>query len=117
MFHGYFLLGFNTVSIRQLRFNYRVSYKTYEKSAVILMSVVSGFFLAYNVLGIRCGILFIFYFGCPDSRYKITVLVINSAVNPLAYAFFKRDIKKELMRLMPEQAGYKWQKNKVAPNI
>ena len=85
---------------RQLRFNYRVSYKTCEKSAVMLMSVVSGFFLAYNVLGIRCGILFISNLGCSDSRYKIPVLVINSAVNPLAYAFFKRDIKKELIRLI-----------------
>ena len=102
---------------RQLRFNYRVSYKTYEKSAVILMSVVSGFFLAYNVLAIRCGILLILNKRCLDSRYKIPVLVINSAVNPFAYAFFKRDIKKELIRLMPVQAGYKWQKNKVAPNI
>ena len=102
---------------RQLRFNYRVSYKTYGKSAVILMSVVSGFFLAYNVLAIRCGILIILNKWCLDSRYKIPVLVINSAVNPFAYAFFKRDIKKELIRLMPVQAGYKWQKNKVAPNI
>ena len=102
---------------RQLRFNYRVSYKTYEKSAVILMSVVSGFFLAYNVVAIRCGILFILNKWCSDSRYKIPVLVINSAVNPLAYAFFKRDIKKEIIKLMPVQAGYKWQKNKVAPNI
>ena len=102
---------------RQLRFNYRVSYKTYEKSAVILMSVVSGFFLAYNVLAIRCGILFILNKWCSDSRYKIPVLVINSAVNPLAYAFFKRDIKKEIIKLMPVQAGYKWQKNKVTPNI
>ena len=103
---------------RQLRFNYRVSYKTYEKSAVILMSVVSGFFVAYNVLAIRCGILFFFLNKrCSDTRYRIPMLVINSAVNPLAYAFFKRDIKKELIRLMPVQAGYKWQKNKVAPNI
>ena len=81
------------------------------------MSVVSGFFLAYNVLAIRCGILFILKKWCSDSRYKIPMLVINSAVNPLAYAFFKRDIKKELIRLMPVQAGYKWQRNKVAPNI
>ena len=92
---------------RQLRFNYRVSYKTYEKSAVILMSVVSGFFLAYNVLTIRCGILIILNKWCLDSRYKIPVLFINSAVNPFAYAFFKRDIKKELIRLIRgTQRGY-----------
>ena len=102
---------------RQLRFNHRVSYKSYEKCGVVLMSVVSGFFLAYNVLSIRCGILTILSKSCLDSRFKIPVLVINSAVNPLAYAFFKRDIKKELIRLMPVQAGYKWQRNKEAPNI
>ena len=85
---------------RQLRFNNRVSYKSYEKSGVVLMSVVSGFFLASNVLGIRCGILTILNKGCLDSRFKIPVLVFNSAVNPLAYAVFKRDIKKELKRMM-----------------
>ena len=85
---------------RQLRFNHRVSYKSYEKCGVVLMSVVSGFFLAYNVLSIRCGILIILSKSCLDSRFKIPVLVINSAVNPFAYAVFKRDIKKELKRMM-----------------
>ena len=85
---------------RQLHFNHRVSYKSYEKCGVVLMSVVSGFFLAYNVLSIRCGILIILSKSCLDSRFKIPVLVINSAVNPFAYAVFKRDIKKELKRMM-----------------
>ena len=85
---------------RQLRFNNRVSYKSYEKSGVVLMSVVSGFFLASKVLSIRCGILTILNKWCLDSRFKIPVLVFNSAVNPLAYAVFKRDIKKELKRMM-----------------
>ena len=85
---------------RQLRFNHRVSYKSYEKCGVVLMSVVSGFFLAYSVLSIRCGILIILKKLCLDSRFKIPVLVINSAVNPFAYAVFKRDIRKELKRMM-----------------
>ena len=32
--------------------------------------------------------------------YKIPLLVLNSAINPLAYAFLKRDIKKEFRRLI-----------------
>ena len=35
-----------------------------------------------------------------DENYKIPFLVLNSAINPLAYAFFKRDIKKEFRRLI-----------------
>ena len=85
---------------RQLRFNHRVSYKPYEKSGVILMTIVSGFFLAYNSLNIRCGVLYILNKWCLDSTYKIPTFVCNSAVNPLAYAFFKRDIKKEITKLM-----------------
>ena len=85
---------------RQLRFNHRVSYKPYEKCGVILMTIVSGFFLAYNSLNIRCGVLYILNKWCLDSTYKIPALVCNSAVNPLAYAFFKRDIKKEITTLM-----------------
>ena len=85
---------------RQLRFNYHVSYKSYEKSGVILMTIVSGFFLAYISLNIRCGILYILDKWCLDWPYKIPTFVCNSAVNPLAYAFFKRDIKKEITKLM-----------------
>ncbi|CAH3133319.1 unnamed protein product [Pocillopora meandrina] len=35
---------------------------------------------------------------CNDVYYKIPILVLNSAVNPLAYSFFKRDVKKEIKR-------------------
>ena len=37
---------------------------------------------------------------CNDFKYKIPMLVVNSAVNPWAYALFKRDIKKEIKRLI-----------------
>ena len=33
-----------------------------------------------------------------DKEYKIPLLVLNSAINPVAYAFFKRDIKEEVER-------------------
>ncbi|XP_073228488.1 uncharacterized protein [Porites lutea] len=37
---------------------------------------------------------------CHDEDYKIPLLVLNSAINPLAYAFLKRDIKREFRRLI-----------------
>lgn len=90
----------NRILTRQLRFNHRVSNKPYEKSAIVMMIIVSGFFLIYNALTIRCGFLKILNQRCSDSTFKIPVLVLNSAVNPLAYALFKRDIKKEFKRMM-----------------
>ena len=38
--------------------------------------------------------------SCNDVKYKIPILVSNSSINPLAYAFFKRDVKKEFRRLI-----------------
>ena len=85
---------------RQLRFNHRVSHKPNEKSSIILMAIVSSFFLVHSVVNIRCGFLRILTQAenCYDLDYKIPLLVLNSAVNPLAYAVFKRDIKRQLKR-------------------
>ncbi|CAH3193202.1 unnamed protein product, partial [Porites evermanni] len=88
---------------KQLRFNHQVSFKTRnEKSAVILMGIVIGVFLVCYGMYLRCGFLQLFQttrtsgsLPCKDENYKIPILVLNSAINPLAYAFFKRDIKKE----------------------
>ena len=38
--------------------------------------------------------------SCNDVKYKVPVLILSSAINPLAYAFFKRDVKKEFRRLI-----------------
>ena len=92
---------------RQLRFNHQVSFKTHrEKSAVIMMGIVIGVFLVCYGMYLRCGFLQLFQTTitsgsspCKDENYKIPILVLNSAINPLAYAFFKRDIKKEFKRL------------------
>ena len=93
---------------KQLRFNYQVSFKTHrEKSAVIMMGIVIGVFLVCYGIHLRCGFLRLFQTTrtsgsspCKDENYKIPILVLNSAINPLAYAFFKRDIKKEFKRLV-----------------
>ena len=86
---------------KQLRFNHQVSFKTHhEKSAVIMMGLVIGVFLVCYGMYLRCSFLILSSSPCNDENYKITFLVLNSAINPLAYAFFKRDIKKEFKRLV-----------------
>ena len=86
---------------KQLRFNHQMSFKTHhEKSAVIMMGLVIGVFLVCYGMYLRCGFLLLSSSPCDDENYKIPVLVLNSAINPLAYACFKRDIKKEFKRLV-----------------
>ena len=86
---------------KQLRFNHQVSFKTHhEKSAVIVMGLVIGVFLVCYGMYLRCSFLKLSSSRCNDENFKIPVLVLNSAINPLAYAFFKRDLKKEFKRLV-----------------
>ena len=86
---------------KQLRFNHRILFNYQEKSAVKLMAVVIGLFLLCYGFYIRCTLVYIFRNGeCNDQKHKIPLLVLNSAINPVAYAFFKRDIKKEIKRLL-----------------
>ena len=87
---------------KQLRFNHQVSFKSHrEKSAVIMMGLVIGVFLVCYGMYLRCSFTILFHTtSCNDENYKIPILVLNSAINPLAYAFFKRDIKKEFKRLV-----------------
>ena len=86
---------------KQLRFNHRVSmFTSQEKSAVKMMAIVIGLFLLCYAIFLRCTFVSIVDVQnqCNDLEYKIPILVLNSAVNPLAYAFFKRDIKKEFKK-------------------
>ena len=91
---------------KQLRFNDQVPFKNHhQRSAVIMMGLVIGVFLVCYGMYLRCSFLILFQTTitsspCNDESYKIPVLVLNSAINPLAYAFFKRDIKKEFKRLV-----------------
>ncbi|CAH3180268.1 unnamed protein product [Porites lobata] len=73
-----------------------MSLKTHhEKSALIMMGIVIGVFLVCYGMYLRCGFQILSSSRCNDKNYKIPFLALNSAINPLAYAFFKRDIKKE----------------------
>ncbi|KAJ7336588.1 hypothetical protein OS493_011804 [Desmophyllum pertusum] len=90
---------------KQLRFNHRVLFKSQEMSAVKVMAIVISLFLVCYGLFMRCSFKLIFHDHktCNDHEYKIPVLVLNSAVNPIAYAFYKRDIKKEIQRVFKKR--------------
>ena len=85
---------------KQLRFNHRYLHKNEEKSAVKLMVIVIGLFLVCCACYLRCSLVYIMKDEqpCNDKRFKLPLLVLNSAINPVAYAFFKRDIKEEVER-------------------
>ena len=78
---------------KQLHFNHhRVLFKIQGKSAaaVKLTAVVIGVFLLCYGFYIRCTFVYILNEGkCNDEEYKIPLLVLNSAINPVVYAFFK----------------------------
>ena len=85
---------------KQLRFNHRVPFKTHEKTTVKIMGIVVGLFLLCYGIFIRCTIVSVVYSAnCEDDEYKLPILVLNSAVNPLVYALLKRDIKKEFIKV------------------
>ena len=89
---------------KQLRFNHRgLTFNTHDKSAVVMLAVVVVFALACFATYLRCSVLQLSGnhtnpdLSCKsDFNFKIPMFVLNSAINPLAYAFFKRDIKKAL---------------------
>lgn len=87
---------------KQLRFNHLVFFKTQEKSAIIMMGIVISLFLVCYGMHFRCSVIFLYHGKplCNDSYYKVPVLVLNSAINPLAYSFFKLRINKELKRCL-----------------
>ena len=88
--------------IMQLQFNQRVTrVKTRNMSAVKWVALVTCvFLLCYGIL-MRCSFLVLTGRKCTDDlHYKLPVQVINSGLNPIAYAMFKRDIKQECKRYL-----------------
>ena len=88
--------------IMQLQFNQRVTrVKTRNMSAVKWVALVTCvFLLCYGIL-MRCSFSVLTGHKCTDDlHYKLPVQVINSGLNPIAYAMFKRDIKQECKRYL-----------------
>ena len=85
---------------KQLRFNHRgLTVSSHDRSAVTMMMIVIIVFLVCYGIYLRCSLVSLLYhLRCNDTVYKILMLVLNSAINPWVYAFFKRDIKKEMTK-------------------
>ena len=85
---------------KQLRFNQRdLTVRSQDRSAVTMMAIVIVVFLVCYGIYLRCSLVALFHnLRCNDTVYKIPMLVLNSVINPWAYAFFKRDIKKEMIK-------------------
>ena len=86
---------------KQLRFNNRdLTVRSQDRSAVTMMAIVIVVFLVCYAIYLRCSLVSLLYHTrqCNDEVYKIPMLVLNSAINPWVYAFFKRDIKKEMIK-------------------
>ena len=87
---------------KQLRFNQLVTRaKTQNTSAAKWVALITCVFLACYGIMMRCSLLLLTGHKCGnDFHYKIPLQVINSGINPIAYAFFKRDIQRECKRLL-----------------
>ena len=86
----------------QLHFNHRVvKVQTRNNSVVKWVVLVTCVFLLCYGIFLRCSLLFLTGHKCGNDFYcKVPLQVINSGINPIAYAFFKRDIKQECKRLL-----------------
>jgi len=87
--------------VKQLRqFNHHALIKRHEKTTFKIIAIVAGLFLVCYGIFLLCSVLSVanhFTKDCDGKEYKIPILVLSSAINPLplAYALLKRDIKKE----------------------
>ena len=89
--------------VKQLRFNNSVLYRPQDSAALKIMAIVIGVFLLCCAFKLHFGINFLNSKAKSESLVRcirVLIMVFNSAINPIAYALFKRDIKKELKRLI-----------------
>ena len=92
---------------KQLRFNQLVARaKTQNTSAVKWVALITCVFLSCYGIMMHCSLLFLTGQLCNDLHFKIPLQVINSGINPIVYAFFKRDIKQEWGRLLFKRRRY-----------
>ena len=84
--------------------NQWIKIKTQSNLVVKMMIIVTSVFLLCYGLLLRCSISVLHDKNdCNDFHYKMPLQVVNSGINPLAYAVFKRDIKAELKRVFKKR--------------
>ena len=84
--------------------NQWIKIKTQSNLVVKMMIIVTSVFLLCYGLLLRCSISVLHDNNdCNDFYYKMPLQVVNSGINPLAYALFKRDIKAELKRVFKKR--------------
>ena len=90
---------------KQLRFNHVViRARIQNTSAVKWVALITCVFLSCYGIMMRCSFLVLTGHKCGnDFHYKIPLQVINSGINPIAYALFKRDIQQECKRLLSKR--------------
>ena len=86
-----------------------------DKSAIVMMTIVVALFLICYSLYLRCSFAGLLNLPCDDLSYKIPLLILNSAINPWAYALFKRDIRTMVKRLICRETSRN--NNSVMPII
>ena len=99
----------NAAVVAQLNFNHKlqhgVAFKARETASAKMIGIVVTVFLVCYLLYTVESILLLH--GTPPPRTAREVLtllkLLNSAVNPVAYALHKREIKRELKRLFRRQ--------------
>ena len=99
----FFIYSRDRTLAKQLQFNHMVARaKTRNKtSAVKWVALITCVFLSCYGIMMRCSLLFLTdNKSCNDFYFKIPLQVINSGINPIAYAFFKRDIQLECKSLL-----------------
>ena len=97
----------STALVSQLHFNYRIHHKVLEPREVAVSKMIGtlvAFFVASSLLDV-----YITSCWCvglcsePTETLKVVqvlLIVANSAANPVVYAFFKREFRKELVLLL-----------------
>ena len=95
----------NAALVAQLNFNHKlqhgVALKARETSSAKMIGIVVTVFLVCYLLKLADNVIHSIKLWHPSfvTEIQVILLMLNSAVNPIAYAFYKRELKTELKRL------------------